>query len=144
MKHNCYTWNILKNTKKLVSKTKKIYTKEFHSKISNLKPRDPKQFWTIIKNETNHNTSQSDTIVFTEVIDHFHKLNSIPPKPGAYTCSSDTSQTTNNDIINQPFTTVEIKSVIKISTTKKVACADYMINDFFKHYIDCINIIVDF
>ena len=128
--------------KKLVSK---IYTKEFHSKIRNLKTLDPKQFWSIIKNETNHNRSQSDTIVFTEFIDHFHELNCIPPKPGADTCPSDTSQTTNNDIINQPFTTVEIKSVIKMSKNNKSPGADYMINEFFKHcHIDCINIIVDF
>ena len=135
----------IREYKKLVSKTKKIYTKEFHSKIRNLKTRDPKQFWTIIKNNTNHNTSQSDTIVFTEFIDHFHELNSILPKPGAYICPSDTSQTTNNDIINQPFTTVEIKSVIKMSKNNKSPGADYMINEFFKHcHIDCINIIVDF
>ena len=53
---------------------------------------------------------------------------------------SDTSQTTNNDIINQPFTTVEIKSVIKMSKNNKSPGAE-----FFKHcHIDCINIIVDF
>ena len=55
-----------------------------------------------------------------------------------------TSQTTNNDIINQPFTTIEIKSVIKMSKNHKSPGADYMINELFKHcHIDCINIIVD-
>ena len=88
--HTCHTWNIFENTKQ-VSKTNKIYTKEFQSKIRNLKIRDPKQFWTIIKNEKIITQSQSDTIVFTECIDHFHELNSIPPMPGAYTCPPDTS-----------------------------------------------------
>ena len=32
-----------------VTKTKKIYTKEFHCKIRNLRTRNPEQFWTIIK-----------------------------------------------------------------------------------------------
>ena len=97
---------------KMVSQTKKIYTKEFHCNIRNLKTRDPKQFWKIIKNETNHNTSQRNTIVFAEFIYLFYELDSTPSKSGVYIFSSDTSQTANNDIINQPFTTIEIKSVI--------------------------------
>ena len=55
------------------------------------------------------------------------------------------SQTTNNDIINQSFTTVEIKSVNKMSKNNKSPSTDYMINDLFKHcHIDCITSIVIF
>ena len=71
---------------------------------------------------------QSDIIVFAEFIDHFHELNSTPSNSGAYTFPSATSQTANNDIINQPFTTIEIQSVIKMSKNNKSPAADYMIN----------------
>ena len=35
--------------KKLVIKTKQIYTKQFHREIRSLKSRNPKEFWKIIQ-----------------------------------------------------------------------------------------------
>ena len=64
----------VKRYKKLVLKTKKKYTKKFHSEIRNLKSRNPREFWKIISSESNNN-SQSSKILFSEFVDHFREIN---------------------------------------------------------------------
>ena len=73
------------------------------------------------------------------VIDHFRKLNNISSHTDVSPFPSDTSPTTNNDVINQPFTVDEIKAGIKLLKNNKSGGAENMINEFFKHcHIDCI------
>ena len=64
--------------KKLVIKTKQIYTKQFHRKIRSLKSRNPKEFWKIIQTECKQNSSGISSLIFTGFIDHFRELNSDP------------------------------------------------------------------
>ena len=51
----------------------------------------------------------------------------LPQRSGASTFNSHTSETTENDVINQPFTMVEIITVIKLSKNNKSSDEDYMI-----------------
>ena len=62
----------------LCQKTKKIYTRKFHSDIRNLKTKNPREFWNVIKTETNTKQSQFNDTLFVEFVDHFRELNRDP------------------------------------------------------------------
>ena len=118
----------VKKYKKLVLKTKKKYTKKFHSEIRNLKSRNPREFWKIISSESNNN-SQSSKILFSEFVDHFREINEDPLFNGA--TSQSMSELSTNDAINHQFTIMEIKSAIKRLKNSKASGADSIINEFF-------------
>ena len=46
----------VKQSKNVVSKTKKIYTNKFYSDIRKLKTKHPREFWKVIKTELQHQT----------------------------------------------------------------------------------------
>ena len=62
--------------KKLVSKTKRTHTMQFQTKIKNFKTQNPREFWNILKSETNYKSTEIDCATFTEFIEHFSELNS--------------------------------------------------------------------
>ena len=68
----------VKHYKKVVPKTKKLYTRKFHSDIRKLKTKNPREFWKVLKTETNTKQSQFNATVFVEFVDHFRELNSDP------------------------------------------------------------------
>ncbi len=134
-----------KTYKKCVTKSKRSYTKEFHSEIRNLKTRNPKEFWKIINTNTKLNSKDNSTIVFAQFIDHFKELNSAPLLPGVAQPLPNIGDTPHNDAINEPFTLCEIKHAIKKMKNNKSCGADNMINEYFKHcQPECLHIIVDF
>ena len=106
--------------KKLVIKTKKIYTKHYHREMRSLKSRNPKEFRKIIQTECKHNSNGISSLIFTGFIDHFRELNSDPRFFG-YKPQSNTSLVPENDVINHPFTLLEIKAAIKLLKNNK-AC----------------------
>ena len=107
----------VKSYKKLVIKTKQIYTKQFHREIRSLKSRNPKEFWKIIQTECKQNSSGISSLIFTGFIDHFRELNS-DPRVSGYNPQSNTSLVPENDVINHPFTLLEIKAAIKLLKKK--------------------------
>ena len=130
--------------KKLVIKTKQIYTKQFHREIRSLKSRNPKEFWKIIQTECKQNSSGISSLIFTGFIDHFRELNSDPRFSG-YNPQSNTSLVPENDVINHPFTLLEIKATIKLLKNNKACGVDNVINEFFKYcHNDCLELIVAF
>ena len=48
----------VKQYQKVVSKTNKLYTSKFHSDIRKLKTKNLREFWKVIKTETNTKHSQ--------------------------------------------------------------------------------------
>ena len=131
--------------KKLVLKTKKKYTKKFHTDIRSLKSRNPREFWKIISAESSNKSSYSK-IMFSEFVDHFREINEDPLFNGATSQSHESmSELSTNDAINHEFTIMEIKSAIKLLKNNKASGADRIINEFFKHcHGDCLQIITDF
>ena len=82
-----------------------------------------------------------DIIIVSEFIDHFRELNSILSHTDVSPFPFDTLPTTDNYVINQPFSVDEIKVGIKLLNNNKSGGADNMITEFYKH---ChINSIVD-
>ena len=53
--------------KKLVIKTKQIYTKQFHREIRSLKSRNPKEFWKIIQTECKQNSSGISALILQDL-----------------------------------------------------------------------------
>ena len=47
----------VKQYKKLVTKTKRTHTMQFQTKIRNLKTQNPREFWSILKSETNYKST---------------------------------------------------------------------------------------
>ena len=130
--------------KKLVIETKQIYTKQFHREIRSLKYRNPKEFWKIIQTECKQNSNGISSLIFTGFIDHFRELNSDSPFSG-YKPQSNTSLVPENDVINHPFTLLEIKAAIKLLKNNKACRVDNVINEFFKYcHNDCLELIVAF
>ena len=135
----------VKQYKKLVSKTKRTHTMQFQRKIRNLKTQNPREFWNILKSETNYKSTEIDCATFTEFIEHFRELNNDLIFTGIVHTSGDTSTSTINDAINQPFTIDEIKSSIKKLKNNKTSGVDNVVNEFFKYaHTDCIQLTVDF
>ena len=53
--------------------------------------------------------------------------------------------TPENDVINHPFTLLEIKAAIKLLKNNKACGVDNVINEFFKYcHNDCLELIVAF
>ena len=178
MKHVCNPQYQLfhehvKQYKNIVSKTKKIYTRKFHSDIRKLKTKNPREFWNVIKTETNTKQSQFNDTLFVEIVDHFRELNSDPLFSGtvpllydpAINQENNNNNNNNNclksniqcieirvqwtvqlsEAINRPFSLEEVKLAIRKLKNNKVSGVDNVINEFFKHcHNDCIQIIVDF
>ena len=123
----------VKQYKNIVSKRKKIYTRKFHSNIQKLKTKNPREFWNVIKTETNTKQSQFNDTLFVEFVDHFRELNSDPLFSGTV------------PLLYDPAITQEVKLAIRKLKNNKASGVDNVINEFFKHcHIDCIQIIVDF
>ena len=83
--------------KKLVSKTKRTHTLQFPTKIRNLKTHNQREFWNILKSETNYKSTEIDCVTFTEFIEHFRELNSDLMFSGIVHTICDTSTSTIND-----------------------------------------------
>ena len=95
--------------KKLVIKTKQIYTKQYHKEIRSLKSRNPKEFWKIIQTECKQNSNGISSLISTGFIDHFHESNNDLRFFG-YKPQSNTSLVPENDVINHPFYPARNKS----------------------------------
>ena len=119
--------------------------RKFHSDIRKLKTKNPREFWNVIKTETNTKQSQFDDTLFVEFVDHFRELNSDPLFSGTVPLLYDPAITLENEAINQPFSLEEVKLAIRKLKNNKASGVDNGINEFFKHcHNDCIQIIVDF
>ena len=129
----------VKQYKKVVSKTKKIYTRKFHSDIRKLKTQNPSEFWKVIKTETNTKQSQFNTPLIVEFVDHFRELNSDPLFSSTVPLLYNPVITLENETIKRPFS---LEGILK---NNRASGADIVVNEFFKHcHNDCIQIIVDF
>ena len=93
----------VKQYKNVVSKTKKIYTRKFNSDIRKLKTTNPREFWKVIKTETNTKQSQFNDTLFVEFVDHFRELNSDPLFSDTVPLLYNPAITLENEAINRPF-----------------------------------------
>ena len=80
-----------------------------HSDIRNLKTKNPREFWKVIKTETNTKHSQFNATLFVEFVDHFRELNSDPLFSGTVPLLYDPVITLENEAINRPFSLEEVK-----------------------------------
>ena len=87
--------------------------KKFQSTIRSLNTRNPREFWNMLKSETNYKSMEFTSAVFANFTEHFRELNSDP----LFSCTAppcyEPALVPTNDVINQPFTVDEIKSSIK-------------------------------
>ena len=104
----------VKQYKKVVPKTNKLYTRKFHSDIRKLKTKNPREFWKVIKTETNTKQSQFNVTLFVEFVDHFRELNSDPLLSLHCIILSLLEK-----IINRPFSLEEVKLAIRKLKIKK-------------------------
>ena len=99
--------------KKMINKTKKKCTIRFQSEIRNLKTTNPKEFWKIIKTESNYKLRESSLTIFTEFVDHFRKINIDPVFTVIDAPLFQVSVNSQNEAINKPFSIDEITLSIK-------------------------------
>ena len=150
MKHVCNPQYQLfhehvKQYKKVVSKTNKIYTRKFHSDIWKLKTQNSREFWKVIKTETNTKQSQFNATLFVEFIDYFRELNSDPLFSGTVPLLYNPVITLKNEGFNRPFSLEDVKLARGKLKNNKASGADNVINEFLKHcHNDCIQIIVNY
>ena len=53
----------------------KIYIYKFQEQIRCLKTRNPKEFWKIIKEDSSIHSQDTSSVVFSDCIEHFKKMN---------------------------------------------------------------------
>ena len=129
----------------MINKTKKKYTNKFQSEIRHLKTTNPKEFWKIIKTESNYKSRESSLTIFTEFVDHFREINIDPVFTVIDSPLCQVSVNSQNEAINNPFSIEEITLSINKLKNNKACGVDNVINLFFKYcHHDCIQIIVDF
>ena len=106
------------------------------------KTRNPKEFWKIIKEESSIHCQDTSSVVFSDFIEHFKKLNIAHHLEEYVPLLLNTST---NENINQPFSMEEVKFGIKQLKVNKAGGSDTILNEFFKYcHCDCIPMIVDF
>ena len=97
-----------------------------------------------VQTECRQNSNSISSVIFTGFIDHFREWNSDPLFSG-YKPQSNTSLVPGNDVINHPFTLIEIKAAIKLFINNKACGVNNVINEFFKYcHNDCLELIVAF
>jgi len=134
-----------KQYKKLVKKSKKEFTKSFHSKIRSLKTRSPKDFWDILNKDCKVKKIP-ESVLFSDLLNHFQQLNSINithSSPGILNVTP--GDDNYNDEVNMPFTVMEIKHVIKNLKRNKACGIDNILNEFLKNCpLSCLHMLCDF
>lgn len=133
-----------KQYKKIIKKTKKQYTKQFHCKIRNMKTRKPKEFWSII-NKDCRTQSSNINVDFSDFVHHFEELNNYVPSTPCTLISYTNNDTADcNEDVNCPFTVIEITRIIRRLKCNKACGSDEVLNEFMKNCpISCIHIICD-
>ena len=78
------------------------------------------------------------------MLDHFRELNRAPRFYG-YKPQTNTSLVPENNVINHPFTLLEMKAAIKLLNNNKASGVENGINEFFKYcHNDCLELVVTF
>ena len=107
----------------------RTYFKQFHNKIRDLKSKNSKDFWDILKVNQTRNTLSNISIEC--MYEHFKKLNDIPENGTLFDPSLVTHSI--NKEINKHFTVQEINALIKNLKNNKSCGIDNIINEFIKH-----------
>ena len=81
--------------------------KYIHSDIRKLKTKNPREFWKVIKTETNTKQSQFNDTLFIKFVDHVHKLNSDFLFSGTVLLLYDPAIILENETINRFFSLEE-------------------------------------
>ena len=97
----------------MINKTNKKYTNMFQAEIRNLKTTNPKEFWKIIKTESNDKSKESRLTIFTEFVNHFHEINIDPVFTVIDSPLFQVFVNSHNDAINKLFSIKEITLSIK-------------------------------
>ena len=120
----------VKQYKKVGKKNKKIYTRKFNSDIRNLKTQNPREFWKVIKTETNTKQSQFKDTLFVEFVYHFRELNSDPLFSDTVPLLYNPVITLENEAITRPFSLEEVKLTIGKLKNNKASGVDNVIPSF--------------
>ena len=105
------------------------YTQENSTLTSgNKKTKNPREFWKVIKTETNSKQSQFNATLFVEFVDHFCELNSDPLFSGTVSPLYNPVITGENEHINRPFSLEEVKLAIRKLKNNKASGVDNIKN----------------
>ena len=120
--------------KKHLKKCRNSYYDAYNKKRCTLKPKNPKEFWNILKDKTD-NISKLE-VSFVDMVNHFKELNK----------SDDDSQPPDfqnfDNPINSDFTLDEIKRAIKKLKRNKACGIDGIVNEFLL-YLKLFNIVIN-
>lgn len=120
-----------KELRRTYRKSKKLYERNLHLKLRNLKSNNPKEYWDIL-NIKNKGSSVSGNVSLENFTNHFKNL-----------CEHE-QEVIHNDLIynnipdenlqiNKPFTVDEVTKVFKSLKNNKACGDDMILNEFLKH-----------
>ena len=101
--------------KLLIKRTKREFQKRLHNNLRNHKKSNPKMFWDILNN--NKFTNNDDLISLNKFQEYFDNLGGVTSQLHTTNNNGDINSillegfNENNDVINEPFTVVEIKKI---------------------------------
>ena len=127
--------------KRMISKTKKMYVKQFEKDIRNLRSSNPKEYWNIV-NRSASSKSVVDKVSKESFLKHFRKLSQ-----KKVDTTNDVEQDfdlgrinrESNQFINNLFSVDEIRLQVNKLKTNKASGVDLIINEFIKHSPDNLN-----
>ena len=111
---------------RMIKTKKKLYIEDIHNKLKEFNNSNPKEFWRIIQGKKEH----MHKIDMEQFRVHFAELN----KSEEQLNPSDIGPSENlNEILNEPFTSQELKLRIKSLKNSKSAGFDRLINEYIKN-----------
>ena len=106
-----------------------LYNKNLHEKLRNLKGSKPREYWNLLnpkKRKINNSTN------LNSLYDHFKSLNE-QPNNGNREISADEIPDEGDEILNNDFTSIELKKLSKKLKNNKSSAIDNVINEFLKY-----------
>jgi len=127
--------NEAKSYKKFINKERKLYYKNLHAKLRNLKFHKSKEYWDIL-NKASSSKEVTCNVPIQSFVEHFEKLSGRNPNKAESGSDFNTGfifTDSVNEFINTPFTVPEITAIIKKLKNNKACGIDNIINEFLKH-----------
>ena len=115
--------------KKFIQMKTNLYNKNLHEKLRNLKGSKPREYWNLLNPKKR---KINNSINLNSLYDHFKSLNE-QPNNGNREISADEIPDEADEILNNDFTSIELKKLSKKLKNNKSSAIDNVINEFLKY-----------
>ena len=115
--------------KKFIQMKTNLYNKNLHEKLRNLKGSKPREYWNLLNPKKR---KINNSINLNSLYDHFKSLNE-QPNNGNREISADEIPDEGDEILNNDFTSIELKKLSKKLKNNKSSAIDNVINEFLKY-----------